>query len=236
MPRSEESEIMRRLLIVDDDEGIRKVCRTRLQDAYEIIDTGDPERAFLMALQNKPDAILMDLSMPGLSGFELCRTLSAVSITQQIPIFVVSGQDTRNKAFCESLGASGYFEKPIDFVKLKNTLGSALSLKGCESRKGTRVQYNAILKLKGKSKDGSYLEVRATTHDVSANGFLCVCRTPLVQGAVVDVFLCSGGEHYLGRAQAVKAEEAAFCDPFFVLQFIETKHTEEPKSFQEFLM
>jgi len=224
---------MRRLLIVDDDEAVRKMCRTRLQDSYEVVDTGDPERAFLMALQNKPDAILMDLSMPGLSGFELCRMLSTLRITQQIPIFVVSGQDARNKAFCQSLGASGYFEKPIDFLKLKSSLALALSPNGDAQRAEGAVPYKVILKLKGRSTGGEYFEVRAATQSVSPGGFLCSCPASPPKGSLVDVFLCSGGELYLGRAQTVPDEGTVSGHPSFTVKFIETENEGREKTHQE---
>ena len=67
---------MNKLLIIDDDESVRKVLRFRLKDSYEITDTGSPEEALALALQTKPDAILLDLMMPKYSGFEVCRTLS----------------------------------------------------------------------------------------------------------------------------------------------------------------
>ena len=60
---------MPRLLIVDDDDAVRKVLRFRLKDSYEIIDTKSPEEALALALQQKPDAILLDLMMPRCSGF-----------------------------------------------------------------------------------------------------------------------------------------------------------------------
>jgi len=64
--------------------------------------------------------------MPGLSGFELCQVLSSLAITDPIPIFIVSGEDERNKAFCENLGADKYFTKPIDFREVKSGTGVGL--------------------------------------------------------------------------------------------------------------
>src|SRR5579862_4348048 len=63
-----------KLLVVDDDESIRGLLRTRLSDSYQIVETGDPEQALALALEHKPDAILLDLMMPGFSGFELCQS------------------------------------------------------------------------------------------------------------------------------------------------------------------
>ncbi len=223
---------MKRLLIVDDDEGMRALFRTRLQDAYEIIETGEPERAFLLTVQNKPDAILMDLNMPRVSGFELCRTLSSFGITQQIPVFVVSGQSARNKTFCKSLGASGYFEKPIDFVKLKGELEVALSSR--DSGTEVRAQFKIALKLKGKA-DGKDFEVRATAENTNGGGFLCTSPAPPEENSVVEVFLGGGEEHYLGRAHTIREKDANPTDRSFSIQFVETAGRAEEKSLQKSL-
>lgn len=86
---------MPRILIVDDDDAYRSVIKEHLSRQYEIIDTPFPEDALVMAVEQEPDAVLMDLSMPGLSGFELCQTLSSLSFTQRIPIFIITGQDEK---------------------------------------------------------------------------------------------------------------------------------------------
>ncbi len=78
---------MEKLLIVDDEEAMRRLLRINLADSYEIIDTGDSEHALALALQNKPSAILLDLRMPRCSGFELCRTFTSMTSTQLIPVF-----------------------------------------------------------------------------------------------------------------------------------------------------
>ena len=99
---------MARILIVDDDEAIRRLVRLNLTDLYEIFDTGKPEEALALALEHKPDAILLDLRMPGYSGFELCKTLTSFSATQLIPVFVISGEGgAKTKDFCRDLGAAG---------------------------------------------------------------------------------------------------------------------------------
>ena len=81
-----------RILVVDDDESVRKMLAMRMSDTYEVVETGDPEQAVALALEHKPDAILMDLMMPGFSGFELCSSLRDLSYTSRIPIFVVTGE------------------------------------------------------------------------------------------------------------------------------------------------
>jgi DNA-binding response OmpR family regulator len=111
---------MKKVLVVDDDPAIRGLIRTRLQSIYQVIDTGDPEKAFGLALEHKPDAILLDLMMPAYSGFELCQGLHSVSYTSKIPVFIVSGESGgKFRDHCKTLGARAYFEKPVDFAALK---------------------------------------------------------------------------------------------------------------------
>jgi DNA-binding response OmpR family regulator len=194
-----------RILIVDDDDATRELLGESLKSDYEIVETSDPERALAITLGCKPDAILLDLSMPKLSAFELCQTLSSLSFTRHIPIFIVGAGDTRNKAFCESLGASGYFQKPVELPVLKARLEAVLrDKKGAERRTEMRFQLKVTLKLFGKHANGKDFEMHATTDDMSAGGFLCVCAAPLEMGTTVEVFLCRGGDHYLGTARVVR--------------------------------
>jgi CheY-like chemotaxis protein len=220
---------MRRILIVDDNEATRTLCRQSLEDSYEIIETGDPEIAFPIVLESKPDAILMQLSMPKLSGFELCRTFSTFRLTKQIPIFVVGPEDVRNKASCLRMGAFEYLENPIDCEKLRSALANALLSKTPQRRERVRVRLNVILKLKGNDKEGRHFEIRSSTVDMGTGGFLCICNAHLELGVTVDVFLCSGDEHFLGRAHAVRIDKGDPKHPRLGFRFNETVGVGEEK-------
>lgn len=211
---------MPRILVVDDDEATRSATKEYLSRTHEVIDTGSPEKALAMALEHKPDVILPDLSMPGLSGFELCQTLSSLSFTQHIPIFV-SGEDERNKAFCQNLGAFSFFKKPVDFEKLKAKLASVAGSKKTDRRAAVRVQLRVILKLRGISKVGSFLEVRAATENVSESGFLCACSSSLEDVTTVEVYVSGEPEHYLGHARLARVVKADALNPRYGFQFIE---------------
>src|SRR3984893_12935958 len=100
---------MPRILIVDDDEAIRRLVRLNLTDLYEILHTGKPEAALALALEHEPDSSLLALRMPGYSGFELCKALTSWSATQLIPVFIISGEGgAKTKEFCRELGAAAY--------------------------------------------------------------------------------------------------------------------------------
>src|SRR4030081_856541 len=114
---------MGKLLVVDDDEVLRRLMHLELSEAYEIIDTGEPEQGWALALEHRPDAILLDLRMPKYSGYELCQTFTSFSRTQMIPVIIVSGEaGGQTKQHCKQLGAAVYFEKPIDFEALRECL------------------------------------------------------------------------------------------------------------------
>ncbi len=195
---------MPRILIVDDDESVRRVLRFRLKDSYEIFDTGSPEVALALALQHKPDAILLDLMMPRYSGLEVCQTLSSMSFTQLIPIFFVSGESAgRYRDLCQNLGARGYFQKPIDFDALQASLAEVLSGKKADRRAEPRVRLRVMLKIRGKSEKGEPFEFLTVTENVSAHGFYCGCSVSFEKGVIVDVFLGPGCQQLSGKARVV---------------------------------
>lgn len=199
---------MPKILVVDDDGAMRAVVKEYLAGAYQIIDTAFPEDALVMAVEQEPDAILLDLSIPSISGFELCQTFSCLSFTQHIPIFIISGGDERNKAFCQNLGAYAYFTKPIDFSKLKASLSSVVATKQFQRRRDVRVQLRLLLTLKGKRRDGTSFEVSAATENVSKSGFLCSCPASLEETTTVEVALAGEREHRLGDTRLVRIVKA----------------------------
>lgn len=198
---------MTKLLVVDDDEAMRRVIRLNLSEGYEIIDTGEPEHALALALEHKPDAILLDLRMPKYSGFELCQTFTSFSATQMIPVFVVSGEaGTKTKQFCRDLGAVAYFEKPVDFDALRSQLGDFLKTRRKERRSEVRVRLRVPLRLAGTDENGEPFGIHTTTENVSRSGFLCACAVALSQGSVVDVYLVGGQEEFVGKAEIIRSE------------------------------
>lgn len=198
---------MPKLLLVDDDESVRKVLRFRLKNSYEIIDTGSPEEALALALQEKPDAILLDLMMPRYSGFEVCQTISSLSFTSRIPILIVSGESSANyKEFCESLGAKDFVQKPVDFESLEGKLQKYIDASRKADQSEPRVRLRVMVKLRSSDvRDGSS-EVLTATETVSAGSFRCGFQPAIKEGAHVDVFYARNGQHRVGRARVTRIE------------------------------
>jgi DNA-binding response OmpR family regulator len=194
---------MLQILIVGEDESMRKVLRLRLEDTYEIIDASSPKEALAWALEKKPDAILLDLVNPNGSGFEVCQTLISMSFPQLIPIFIISDEsDSR----CESLGASDYFRKPVDFDALRKRLSDVLRGKQRDRRIEPRAKLRVMLKIMGMTSRAAAFELVTPTENVSVHGFLCGCSAPLEKNAVVDVFLKATGQRFIGKARVARVE------------------------------
>lgn len=216
---------MRRLLIVDDDEAIRRLFRLNLAADYEIIDTADPEQALALAMEHKPDAILLDMHMPKFSGFDLCRTFNSFSQTQLVPIFVVSGaMREEEKESCAALGASGFFEKPIDFDALKARLAT-VKRHTMVPRSEVRVQIRVPVELHGKGIDGKEFKELTVTDNVSLSGFLCSCKSVLQRESLVEVYLTNTGHRPVGTARCVRTDLREGEPPQYAFRFVEKTGT-----------
>jgi response regulator RpfG family c-di-GMP phosphodiesterase len=214
--------VMQKIVIVDDDESMRNLLKLRLSDSYDVIPTGDPEQALSLALEHKPDAIFLDLMMPKFSGFELCQSLRSLSYTARIPIFVITGESgAKYKEHCQNLGATAYFEKPVDFKALKARVAEELQTKRVERREHVRVRMRVPLKLRGTDSNGNRFEEMTTTENVSAGGFLCSCMSALLKDAVVEVILSGNVERFVGRAKVVRKETSGTPWQRYGLQFQE---------------
>lgn len=217
---------MAKLLVVDDEEAMRRLIRMNLGDDYEIIDTGEPEHALALALEHKPDAILLDLRMPRYSGFELCQTFTSFSSTQLIPVFVISGEAGANtKNFCRDLGVAAYFEKPVDFDLLRERLAEFLQARRKERRSEVRVRLSVPLKLRGLDATGKPFGVLTTTENVSLNGFLCACDADLKVESIIDVDLVGSGDQNVGKARVVRSEWGETKYPRYGFRFVEKTGT-----------
>jgi two-component system, OmpR family, response regulator len=201
-----------KVLIVDDDEALRRLMRLELCDTHEVIDSGEPERGLALALEHRPDAILLDLRMPKYSGYELLQTFTSFSRTQMIPVIIVSGEaGGQTKEQCKQLGAAGYFEKPIDFDALRSCLQQMAKTRKYVPRTEVRVRLRVTLKLRGTDTQGKNFEQTATTENVSLSGFLCACAAELAANSIVDIYIVNvyatrGGEDYVGKAKIVHSD------------------------------
>ena len=101
-----------RILIVDDELSILRFLRSNLEDrGYTVISATNGEEALHMIEMELPDLIILDVMMPKMDGFEVCRQLREWS---QIPIIMLSARgDEKDKVRCLDLGADDYIVKPF---------------------------------------------------------------------------------------------------------------------------
>jgi two-component system, OmpR family, KDP operon response regulator KdpE len=106
-----------RILVVDDETQITRVLKTALQSqGYEVKTAGDGESALNLAVDWIPDLIVTDLSMPRMTGIELCR---AVRERSQVPIIVLSvREEEKSKIEALDAGADDYVTKPFSVNEL----------------------------------------------------------------------------------------------------------------------
>lgn len=120
---------MARILIVDDSETqIVSIVKTLERNGHEVILADSGEAGVQAAKTQKPDAILMDIVMPGLNGFQATRQITQDPQTKHIPVILIStkAQET-DKVWGSRQGAKGYLVKPIDDDVLMSTLNQFLS-------------------------------------------------------------------------------------------------------------
>ncbi|MBS1868013.1 MAG: response regulator [Acidobacteria bacterium] len=204
---------MPKLLVVDDDDAVRRFMRASLSHQHEIVDTAIPDEALALVLEHKPDAILLDLRMPRYSGYELCQTLSSLSATQLIPVIIVSGEaGEKTKQLCKELGAVAYFEKPLEVDQLLSFLDLTLKKRRVERRSEVRVRLNVALaiSLETSSEAPAPEEVLTTTENLALNSFLCSVSTHFDIGATVPVRTVGPGGELVGTAKVIRAERRQF--------------------------
>ena len=102
------------LALVDDDEDVRVALARLVASAGFAVESFDSGAEFLQSIEDhEPDCVVLDLHMPGMSGFEVQATLARTHAT--VPVVVITGHDTpESRARALRLGARDYLCKPVD--------------------------------------------------------------------------------------------------------------------------
>jgi two-component system cell cycle response regulator len=103
-----------RILIVDDELFFRKILKDALSETYAIIEGDNGDQAFSLALEHKPDLIIMDIEMPGRSGIDTCKALKDLDETTAVPLILLSARSRKDDIILGlKAGADDYITKPI---------------------------------------------------------------------------------------------------------------------------
>ena len=117
------------VLSVDDSLISQQMIKRALDPSYRVLLADNAVDALSVIYQETSiKALLLDISMPGIDGFELCRTVRSLPRFKNIPIVMVTSRDTqRDREEARMAGASGYLTKPCEPERLKAVMGKLLS-------------------------------------------------------------------------------------------------------------
>ena len=118
----------RSIIIVEDDEDIADSIRFNLErEGFRIRVAATGEDALDLILNGPPNLILLDLNLPGMSGFEICRRLREESATSKVPILMLTARaDETDKVLGLNIGADDYITKPFSMRELVARINAAL--------------------------------------------------------------------------------------------------------------
>ena len=111
---------MTKILLVEDNEMNRDMLSRRLQKkGYEVVMALDGEQGVAMALAEAPALILMDMSLPGIDGWEATRRIKAASDTRGIPVIALTAHAlTSDRDQALAAGCDDFDTKPVEFARL----------------------------------------------------------------------------------------------------------------------
>ncbi len=127
------AEAQKRILVVDDEPEFSDLVTMRLEvNGFDVIVAEDGEKGLEIAKREKPDLIILDLMMPKITGFEVCRMLKFDDAYKHIPIIILSALDQqREREKAIQNGADAYFIKPFDLklllTKIRSLIGEQSS-------------------------------------------------------------------------------------------------------------
>ncbi len=117
-----------RILVIDDDKDIVRLMVVRLQaEGYQLFTADNAIDGLAIAMEQKPDLILLDIMMPGMNGFETIEKLKSSPITRPIPLIMITSlTDRASKQRALEAGAEEFLSKPVDradlIVRVRNLL------------------------------------------------------------------------------------------------------------------
>lgn len=118
----------KKILIVDDDNDIRRGLNIRLRaNGYETAFAADGVSAISMARKERPELILLDLGLPAGDGFQVLERLKMNTELSHVPVIVLSARDAEaNQKRAMKAGAQAYYQKPVDDEELLGAIAEQL--------------------------------------------------------------------------------------------------------------
>jgi DNA-binding response OmpR family regulator len=135
---------MQTILVIDDDDSLRDTIAMMLeQDGFRAIVSGDGRDGFDKALTNKPDLVLVDLRLPGMSGTEICKQIRAAKMNTPIIVLSALGDEV-DKVLLLEIGADDYMVKPFGTRELMARIRAVLRRTSADARKVVHFSDNEV--------------------------------------------------------------------------------------------
>jgi putative two-component system response regulator len=123
----------RRVLVIDDDDGIRQITEMLVEGLGHDVESASDGIEGLAKLQLGVDLVLLDVVMPGLDGFDVCRRIRQDPAGRDVPVIIVTTLETReHRLHAVEAGANDFIAKPVDETELRVRTTSLLKLKAAQ--------------------------------------------------------------------------------------------------------
>ena len=159
---------MQQILVVEDEADIRELLRFNLErEGFSVLEAADGPQALDMARRHSPALVLLDVMLPGLDGFEVCRRLGAQTETAHIPILMLTARgEEMDRVVGLSLGADDYVVKPFSVRELMLRVRAVLRRGGRETQSPALERHGIRLRT-----DAHTAEVEDTPLNLTATEF-----------------------------------------------------------------
>src|SRR5436309_5789770 len=119
-----------RILVVDDTpQNVKLLEVLLLARGHQVLSAPSGEEALRAVANDHPDLVLLDILMPGMDGYEVCRQLRADPETRVLPIVMITASGEQEKVKALEVGADDFITKPFDKSELLARVGSLLRIK-----------------------------------------------------------------------------------------------------------
>jgi putative two-component system response regulator len=123
----------KRVLVIDDDDGIRKITQILVEGLGHDVEAARDGIEGLAKLQLGVDLVLLDVVMPGLDGFDVCRRIRQDAAGRDVPVIIVTSLETReHRLHAVEAGANDFIAKPVDETELRVRATSLLKMKAAQ--------------------------------------------------------------------------------------------------------
>ncbi|MBQ9357858.1 MAG: helix-turn-helix domain-containing protein [Prevotella sp.] len=149
------------IVVVDDDDELRQYLKTELGQYYHVRAYADGEKALSAIVDVVPDAVVSDVVMPGMDGFQLLKRLKANSVTSHVPVVLLTSKDDHSSRIAGlDSGADAYIGKPFSLDELTAQIGTLIANRQRARRKysGEQQQLEASREIEIKGNDELLME------------------------------------------------------------------------------